>query len=169
MDIYLQVAGLGFLLLVIQLVMSLTGIDDLLDFDFDADDIADLSLRTIAAFLTAFGLGGHALFVNTNQHALAVVGGLVSGVIAFKLVVYLFKLVTKLSADGTLDYKKAIGQVGSVYLTVSFDEAGEIQVPIGNRLVNAKALPKNAEVFNVGTQVKVVDVVNNNVLIVDKV
>jgi membrane-bound ClpP family serine protease len=128
-----------------------------------------LSLQGITAFFMMFGLVGLALMRQSRMGTiLAVLGGLLAGVMTVWIIGRIFSGMMKLHADGTLRYENAIGQEGTVYLTIPAQGKGQVSVPIQQQLRMCDAISADKEQIKTGERVIVVDV-NNNVLVVSKI
>jgi hypothetical protein len=105
-----------------------------------------LSLRTLAAALTFFGLAGLSASMNLQEPmvlAVAVAGGAA----AFVIVAWLMKTMNKLKADGTVRMERAVGKNGTVYLTVPANKAGagKVTLNLQNRTVEYQAITPAGE------------------------
>jgi di/tricarboxylate transporter len=101
-----------------------------------------LSLRTVAAALTFFGLSGLAashFFPGDQFTPLGL--ALLAGMSALVVVAMILRSFRKLEADGTVRIRRAIGQVGTIYLRVPGQKAGtgKITLQIQNRTVELQA------------------------------
>jgi hypothetical protein len=168
--IYLVCAIVGGTLLVCQFLLGLLGFGDHHDAagDHDFHDVADhdshvghgaqhddhhdghhswflsvLTFRSLVAALTFFGLVGLAAEKNFEQTppvslALAVAGGAA----ALLGVAYLMRVLHRLKSDGTVRIERAVGQAGTVYLTVPGQRAGvgKVTLKLQNRTVEYQAL-----------------------------
>ena len=167
---FLVCAGLGGTILVLQIVAGMLGVGG--DHDTDHDTGADhggnwflgaLSIRTAAAALTFFGLGGlTAIYYGANEPAtLGVAIG--SAVAAFYAVAFIMQSLHGLKAEGTVRIDRAVDRTGSVYLRVpgSRTGLGKIHLSIQNRTVEYQAVTAGPE-LPTGTAVRVVAVVNSD-------
>lgn len=167
LQVFYGIALLSSALLVVQLVLMLLGLDvDGLD---DADAGGVLSIRAVVAFFLGFGWAGVAairsglslfptLIISTG------VGGLFMGG-----VLLLMRMLYGLRYSGTLDYKNAIGNVGSVYLKIpaGMKSPGQVEVMVQGRLMVVQALTRSGEDLTRDTRIRVVDVVDQNTLLVE--
>jgi hypothetical protein len=164
-------------LFLIRLAIQLMGFSAEADADADAMDSTDadasfrvLSLLGITAFLMMFGLGGRAMLESRPDSApAAVLVGLLAGGISLWLMGWLFKGMRKLQSSGTTDLSKAIGQEGSVYLTIPEKDIGKVQIAFHGRLSVMDARAVHGQALSTGARVKVVRVVDGNVLEVESV
>ena len=175
------------LILLIQIVLSLVGIgqdgdfdveapDDSFEFDgsdmADAGDVADLqlfSLRSIVSFFVTFGWMGVTL-VNDVKDIWALLISFVAGVVVMFTVAYLMRALYRLESDGTTDIRKAVGMVGTVYMTVPANRAakGKVNVLIGDRLEERDAVTDDETPLAFNTEVIVLSVTGGNTLVVTK-
>src|SRR5262249_35231495 len=94
-----------------------------------------LSLRTVVAGLTFFGLGGLAANASGAHPVGSLSIALLSGFAALYLVGWAMRTLMRLRADGTVHIENAIGQPAVVYLTVPGHKTGKgkITVTVQNR------------------------------------
>ena len=151
--VYFYCAAIGGGLLVLQVLMMLVGGGDT-DFDGDVSpdmDVGDmaastvlfqLSLKTVIAFVTFFGLAGMACVQAEVSHSTTVVVALVAGLAAFVMVGYLMQLMLSLQSKGNVDLKSAIGQSAKVDLRIPGKRSGtgKVAVVVGGRLKTQKAV-----------------------------
>jgi hypothetical protein len=122
-----------------------------------------LSFRTITAALAFFGLCGLAAQSNeaspTNVMLVAIAGG--AG--AMTAVYWMMRGLRELHAEGTVRIQRAVGQCGSVYLSIPGEDAGsgKIQINLQNRTMEYLAVTSGPQ-LPTGTKVVVVGVVNPN-------
>src|SRR5262249_47132797 len=163
--VYLTCAIVGGTLLVCQFLLSLLGLGDHHDAagDHDIHDagghdahgghddhdshnswfVGVLTFRSLVAALTFFGLAGLAATVNFNQgppQSLAIASAV--AVAALLGVAYLIRSLHRLKADGTVRIERAVGQSGTVYLTIPAQKAGvgKVTVTLQNRTVEYQAV-----------------------------
>ena len=127
-----------------------------------------LSLQGLTAFFMMFGLVGLALF-KANLHVLITLfGGTIAGLFSVWVLSWLFSKMKLLQSDGTISIKNAIGEKGSVYLTIPAKSSGQVQVTVQGALKIFDAITEDGKKLATGEQVKVVGVANNKTLIVEK-
>jgi hypothetical protein len=125
------------------------------------------TFRTLVAGVTFFGLGGLAglarwgpdLWFVTLPVAVAAGGG------ALMIVGALLRWMRRQTADGTVHIDRAVGQNGTVYLTVPARKAGagKVTVCVQNRTMEYQAVTPDQE-LPTGAKVVVVSVVNGDTL-----
>ena len=169
------------ILFVIQFVLSLIGFDADTDVDVDIDsethldtgyglgaDVTFFSVRSIIAFFTFFGWTGVLTLRNGAGIAVAVTMALIAGAAAMYIVAYMMYKFTQLDSSGNYNVLHAIENTGEVYLTIPEQTIGTglIHIKIDGAIrelpatTHGKALPT-------GSQIKVIDVLENNILLVE--
>jgi membrane protein implicated in regulation of membrane protease activity len=172
------------IILVLQFILSFIGVGDG-DVDIDTDmDVTDTDLSTateiadfrfvtfrgIIAFLSIFGWVGAVLAAGNMNVAIILLLSTASGLLAMGFVAYLFYAVSKLQSSGNLDYKKSIGGYAEVYIPIAAnnESVGKIQVNVSGRLIEAEAITHGDVVLKTGDIVRVVDVFNETIFVVEK-
>lgn len=176
--VYLYSAIGGGAVLLIQLASMLLGLDDGLadagdpGIDIDIDGTTDgsswffemLSLRTIAAAATLFGLVGGV--VNSAGQPVGVSLGLalVAGYSAMYFVYWAFKQLFKLEVSGAQDINNAVGLTGQVYVPIApaGGQAGKVHLSMQGRTVEYLALTDSEHPLATGTKVVVRDIVSHD-------
>jgi membrane-bound ClpP family serine protease len=173
LQIFYGIAILALIVLCFQMIMTLFfGMDDA----SGGFDIADhdsgmgiFSVRGITAFFTGFGWTG--VICIKGGLALIPTVAIAFGVgFSLMLIIYLMmRSLMRLQSNGKLDYSSAIGQIATVYVTISPVQraGGQVEVMIQGRLTTAEALQKGSQPLAPGTKVKVVDKIGSSTLIVE--
>jgi hypothetical protein len=169
MDTAFQVcAALGGTVLVLQFVAGLIGFHGDHDTDSDHGDgehggnwfLGALGVRTVAAALTFFGLGG----LTAGYYGLgepAVLGvAVAAAAAAFYAVATIMKSLHRLKADGTVRIDRTVGRTGTVYLRIPAARggAGKVHLAVQNRTTELVAVTTGPELAT-GAAVRVVAVV----------
>jgi len=118
-----------------------------------------LSLKTLVAFVTFFGLGGLATTKSGFEPVTALALALCAGGLALYIVAYIMAAMSRLQSKGNLDVRNAVGQNGKVYLRVPGEKSGQgkVLIAVQGRKVELKAvtpgpeIPTGAEIRVVGT------------------
>jgi hypothetical protein len=149
-------AAVGGTLLVVQFVLTLTGLGGDHDLDGDVPDNPDdvlvdhhgsaaffklLSFRTLVAGITFFGLAGRAAQESQFDPATTLLAALAAGFLAMWGVQWLMRQIARLRADGTVRIADTVGRTGVVSLTVP-DTAGgigKVNVMLGDRTLELTA------------------------------
>lgn len=125
-----------------------------------------LSIQGIAAFLMMFGLVGLALTRETGVgHLPAIALSFAAGIAAMWVVARVMTLMLRLQSSGTLDLAHAVGEQGTVYLTVRPGSGGQVQVAIRGRLGTYEAQTDGLQEIPTGRAVLVVAVRANQLVV----
>lgn len=155
--------------LVIETALALFGFShhDMPDVATDhPDQLGMLSLRTITGFFFGFGWAG-AIALKSGFPLLVVI--LIASLVgaAFLLGIYaLMRLLFSMRASGTLDYKNAIGQVATVYVTVPPNRqgGGQVEVLIQGRLQTISCMTSHHEPLPPQSKVRVTGLIDQGTL-----
>jgi hypothetical protein len=169
--VYLGCASVGGTVLVVQTVLLLFG-----GGDHDADvvhvDTADIgaansgevhtqdagfglfSVRTVAAFLTFFGLGGWAGLNAGFAPGLTIALAFAAGLLMLFAVAWLFHAQKRLASQGNVEPAGAVGLTARVYLRIPEANTGKGKITVAlqgrtvelNAFTNGRAIPTDAEV-----------------------
>ena len=167
------IGGLLFLLRAVAFLFGGGDIDGDFDGDFDAshgDTDASfnlLSLQGLSAFFLMFGLVGLALVSADFGTIWTVLGGVIAGVFTVWVISLIFSAMKGLQSDGTLRKKNAIGQEGTVYLSIPAKGIGKVSVSVQGSLKIIDAISANNVEIKTGEMVKVVDVAGDQTLVVE--
>lgn len=129
-----------------------------------------ISLRTVVAGVTFFGLGGLGA-ESTGAGPIAVwMVALAAGAAAMYGVYWVFRTLYSLKSDGTVQIANAVGQHGTVYLRIPGDDSGtgKVQMCLQSRTVEYLATTAG-EALPTGTRIVVVDVVTPTTVQVEPV
>lgn len=119
-----------------------------------------VSLRTMVAAITFFGLCGLAAVKAGLPSPQPVLVALASGAAAMYGVYFIMQSLYRLRAEGTERIERAIGARGTVYLSIPGHNAGpgKIHFSLQNRLVEYQAVT-HGDPLPTGTKVIVIDLV----------
>ncbi|WP_223032493.1 hypothetical protein [Hanstruepera marina] len=174
--IYWSIALVGSLIFVITLVLTFVGgdVDDIGDVDAEID--ADtgigfqfITFKNLVGFFTIFGWSGIACIDAGLSKPITIIISVVCGLIMMTIMAAMFFYMRKLNDSGTLDFKNAKDAVGEVYLTIgaSRSKMGKAHVRIQGALRELEALTDAEIELKSGTVIKVKDVTDNGILIVE--
>jgi len=190
--VFMGCAVFGGGLFILRMVLMLVGADSSdadmdvdmdidMDADVDASDSADfddveidaglrlLTFQGMTAFVMMFGLTGYAVSRNSGTGtAFTVALGCLAGFAGMWLMAKGFALMNSLQSSGNMNVKDAVGQEGTVYLTIPAEGPGRVQLPVSGRLKVMSATSHDKVEIKTGTRVSVVAVVNERVLGVRK-
>jgi hypothetical protein len=81
----------------------------------------------------------------------------------------MFMMLYRMQDQGNLNYKNAIGEVGTVYVTIPAAEggAGQVEVMFQSRVKTVSAYTKAASALSPGKKVKVIDLIGQSTLLVE--
>lgn len=174
---YFYVAVGASLFFILQSIFTFLGVGDNfeLDTDFDADvdvdfDVADgismtlhlFTVRGVISFFMVFGWSGVILTSSGGLGSLAVFFiSLGTGLIMLVLIALVYYMFDRLSQEGNVDIKQAIGKQGSVYIPVPKrnEGIGKVQIILSESLKTLDAIAKS-EPISTGSQVRVVGIIN---------
>jgi len=126
-----------------------------------------LSFQGMAAFLMMFGLVGLALVRQSGVGGtLSLLVATLAGVAAVWIIGRLFTLMGKLQSSGTINMWSAVGQEGTVYLTLQRGGMGKVEVVVQGRLGVFDARTEDGGELPTGSRVSVVSVESGDVLVV---
>lgn len=176
--------------------MDLDGISsDLPDVDFDADmnsdidtdvcpegdadasvhvhgDFAPLRLFTVQGIVAFFAVSGWVAIAAVSggmPAAGAIPVGIVAGFFAMYGIAKLVQISKKLTENGTIDFRNAIGETATVYIPVPPEGQGEGKVTLTfqGRFMECNAVSNGRELLKTGTPVRVTDL-NGETLVVER-
>ena len=128
-----------------------------------------LSLQSLTAFIMIFGLSGLALFHSDLPVVVTFIGSLFFGFAAAWALIWMLNQLMTLQSDGTLNIENAVGEKGSVYLTIPAKSSGQVQITIQGALKIYDAIAADGKKIPTGEKIRVTGVENNRTLIVEKV
>lgn len=161
--LFLVCAAVGGAIVLLQLTLGLLGVGhDLPDLDHGAegaDALNLLSVRSLAAGVAFFGIGGLAALAGGIAPLLALLLALLVGGGAAVGVAALMRSLVRLEDDGTVRLDRSLGQPGTVYLSIPGQRAGagKVLLTLQNRTVECQAVTALDE-LPTGTPVVVVDI-----------
>ena len=176
--IYWSIALISSVIFIILLVMTLLG-GDAEDFDggdVDADIDGDtgigfqfLSFKNLMGFLTIFGWSGISCLDAGLSKFSTVLISVLCGLVMMFVMASLFYYLGKLQSSGTLKLKNALNQVGEVYLTIGANRSsiGKVSVTVQGTLRELEALTDEENNLVLGNVVRVKNVTDNGILIVE--
>lgn len=175
LQVFYGIAIVAMAALIIQAILTMfMGMDDAGGMDggdMSSHDsgLSIFSVRGITAFFTGFGWTGVILTKQGLGLPFTLAVSLVVGTALMILIYVMMRSFMRLQSSGTLDYGNAVGQMGTVYLTIPPVQrsGGQVETMIQGRLVTAEALQKGTTPLSPGTKVKVVERIGSSTLIVE--
>ena len=180
------IAAISSLFFIIKsaLMMFGIGVDVDLDADIDVDagdgemvaaddNTPGLHFFSLHGILAFFAVGSWAVIVSyngTGSIVLSSIIGIIVGAIMMVVCAYIVRALMNLEENGNIDIRKAIGQVGEVYLTIPKrdDGEGKVNLVLNSKLQDYTAISRDEEPIETGTKVRVVDMTDDKVLIVQR-
>lgn len=161
-------------LFLIQVVMTFTGLGGE-EGDADGDDAGDgsafriFTVRNLIIFFAVFGWCGITLYNSGADELVTVLVSILLGIVIMFVVAGLFYAITRLTQSGTMNPRNALDQYGEVYIPIPAHRsgAGKIQIMLQGAMREMDAVTEG-KMLPRGTVVKVVEVLSNNVLLVQK-
>jgi len=149
--------------------------DDIGDVDADIDSDTGIgfqfiTFRNLVGFFTIFGWSGIACIEAGMSKPSTIIISIISGLIMMTIMAAMFYFMSKLNDSGTLRYKNAIGATGEVYLKIGANRSrmGKVSVNVQGSMRELEALTDSFTDLESGTIIKVIDITQNGVLIVDQ-
>ncbi len=175
-QVFWGIALIASVFFVFVLVTTLLGGDaDGLEGDVDAEIEGDtgigfqfFSFKNIVAFFTIFGWSGISFLEAGMSKGIVVLLASACGLAMMFVMAFLLYQMRKMTSSGTLKMKNAIGQIGSVYLTIGANRSriGKVQITVQGALRELEALTDENEEITTNTVVQVKEVTANGILIV---
>ncbi|NOY83034.1 MAG: hypothetical protein GXP31_18705 [Kiritimatiellaeota bacterium] len=183
---YLACGIFGAAIFVVRMILMLVGADgDHGDFGHLPNDVSGeaggdvhgdvdpglrlLTVQGIVAFVMMFGLTGYALSHNARAGALAtLLGSVAMGGATMWLLAKTFRLMALLQSSGTVSLDTAIGERGTVYLTIAPGGVGKVQVKVGAHLRVVDAVSTGKEELKTGDRIRVESALDGHTLVVTK-
>lgn len=143
--------------------------------DFDHSDVIEssqafkvLSLRSIITFFTLFSWGS-ALFTADGIPVPKAMGiSSLWGLAGMLAIAGIFYFMAKMTETGTKDILSCKGSIGTVYLDIPANGFGEIKITVSGAIENVKAQSLSGEALPAGTPVRVVRVIDQMLVGVEK-
>ena len=174
--IFWVIAILFSLLFVIQAILSFTGGDSDsamgdADVSIDADDGLGhqfFTIKNLIAFFTIFGWTGIAFIKGGMSEAITIGAALLAGVLMVAMMMLLFRGMSRLKHSGTLELSNALNKIGETYLVIPAQRNGygKIHIKVQGSLQELQAITDDTTAIPTGKLVKVVEILNNSILIV---
>lgn len=174
--IFWVIAILFSTLFLIQAILSFTAGDgDSALGDADAsiadDDVAGhqfFTIKNLIAFFTVFGWTGIAFIKGGMSQGVTIAAALVAGALMVAMMMFLFRSMSKLKHSGTLEISNALNKIGETYLVIppQRNGYGKVHIKVQGSLQELQAITDDEKPIPTGKLVKVIEILNNNILIV---
>ena len=174
------------LIFLLQLARAVLGADADMEADFegdlggdiggDVDDVGDghgfqvFTIRNFVILMTVFGWSGITFLDQGFGKGATLIISLINGLIAMFAVVGIFYFFGRMTESGTINLKNAINHVGEVYLPIRAKRGnmGKVQITIQGSIREITAVTDEEVDLPTGTVVRIVQVLNNSILLVRK-
>ncbi|MCL1881007.1 MAG: hypothetical protein FWF76_02385 [Oscillospiraceae bacterium] len=165
------------LILLIKAILIIVGFGDVdTDFDYssgpsDFGSASLFSIQGVASFFSVFGWVSLLLRRMGIPTSLSVIVGLLFGGLVMYAMARLMFALLKLAHTGTLDVQNLRGSGGSVYLKIppKGEGRGKVTIQTSERLVEFDAISEDEGVIPNNAEVRVVDILGGNVLVVERI
>jgi hypothetical protein len=173
MKIFVTLGSVSSFVLFIQMVFILLVGGDV---DFDIGEVGEggstgiFSIRSVGSFFVGFGWTGAMLLERGYGVGVATLGATIMGSIILSCFVAMMRWMQGMKSDGTIDYKNAIGNIGTVYIPISPRRKGigQIEVQLQGRLAVVGAVTDEEEEIETRTAVRVKDLIDTRTLLVER-
>lgn len=174
--IYWIITGISTLVFLFVLISTFIGADSDDIGDVDAEVDADtgagfqfFTFKNLVAFFTIFGWSGIASIDAGNSKTITIIISIICGLAMMFVMAAMFYYISKLTSSGTLKMQNALNSIGEVYLTVGANRSkiGKIQIKIQGALRELEAITDANQDLKQGQIIKVIEVTNNGILIIE--
>ncbi len=169
LQVFYVIGVLAALVLLLQTMLAMLGGDADADAGHHGGDAGPFSVRTLSAFFFGFGWSGVVALNSGLGVPAAVAVAFVVGT-GFLVVLYLLiRLLVSARHSGTLDYRNAVGQTATVYVTVPGARSGEgqVEVLVQGRLQVVHAMTPHDRALPPKSRVRVTGLVDGTTLEVE--
>lgn len=168
--IFYAIAIVASLVLIVQFALALLGFDDIGAGELDGGDgMGFLSIRSLVGFFGGFGWTGVIMIESDQSLTAATLAGIGVGLVLMLSIAYIMKLIYSMAESGTIDLGNAVGQVGTVYVTVPGGQSGtgQVRLVIQGRLMMAPAMTRAPEHLRAEQKIRVTRLVDSRTLLVE--
>ena len=129
-----------------------------------------ISLRTMIAGITFFGLAGWGTLIGSGSQFVALIVAVLAGLVAIYTMYLLYRWINAMRYQGNVSSDKLIGATGSVYIRIPAQGkgAGKVLVSQQNRTMEYEAFSSGRE-LPTGTQITVLKVISPTTVEVSEV
>ncbi len=148
----------GGILILLFLVSLIGGMD--LDIDLESDtDAGGLGIvKGVLTFVSVASWVIKILLVSNKHPGMAIAVGVISGVLAFMLLNYLFKILLRNEENVNYSMSDALFESGEVYLKIPAKGSGIVNVNVKGATREMKAKSKDSKEIKTGSKVMVVSI-----------
>ncbi|WP_120170392.1 NfeD family protein [Thermohalobacter berrensis] len=158
---------------IVQVVLTFMGMDgdvDVFDAFLDFDSFPLFTVRNFIIFFTVFGWTGIAAINAGFSKTVTLILAIFLALILMLIVAGTFYFMNRLTESGNMDLTNAINRIGEVYIKIPANRKGrgKVHIEIQGSLREIEAVTDGEELKS-GEMVKVVKVLNDQLLLVEKV
>ncbi len=129
-----------------------------------------LSLQGFTSFFMMFGVVGLALYRQSGwDPTRSIAGATMAGLATIWLLKWMFHAARKLQSSGNIKLENAIGQEGTVYLTIPPKGTGKVQVKVQDHLKIYEAVTEGDLQIKTGERIQVIRIVSGTTLVVEPI
>lgn len=172
-DVYWWIALPATIILGILLIVNFFGGDVESDVDMDLDVDGDMgfqfiTFKNLIGFFAVFGWTGLTCIDMGVGNGTTLIISFLAGIAMMVLLGTIFYFMSKVTEEGTLDIKNAIGGLGEVYLTIPPRRTGfgKVQIRVQGGLRELDAVTDEEEEIKTGQLITVKDIVSGEILLV---
>lgn len=176
-QIYWSCALIGSAIFLIQLVLTLVGMDASdVEVDFDGPDTLDhgggmslFSVRAFVNFLVGFGWTGVCFRASVSNHLLLLLLSLLVGVFFAWIILFVWRKVKGLERNASFSLQECVGLTATVYLRIppSLSGKGKVQVSVRGSVHEIDAKTRSDREQSTGSSVRITEVLTDSVLLVE--
>lgn len=128
------------------------------------------SIKPLTGFFLGFGWAGGLSLEGGLSLGAALAVAFVAGGAVMAAIVAMIRAIYSLKSDGTMQIARAVGAVGTVYITIPPDKlaGGQVVVNFSGRQETLEALSSAAEPIPAGTKITVKSVVDGRTVFVER-
>ncbi len=130
--------------------------------EYNVEGFTIISVRSVLAFATIFSWSGTLYLSEGTPIILALLYSFLWGAAAMIAVALVLHLLLRMQEQGNVSAAWAIGEEGSVYISIPADGIGKIRIMVRGVISVINARGKNGAAIEAGTRVKVVNIINQN-------
>lgn len=131
------------------------------------DSFRLFTIQGIVGFFCMFSWSSIAGISNGMKPALSILIGFVLGFILMYVIALIIRYSYRLAQDGTFNIREALGNSGTVYLTIPADRRGQgkVNVMVSERMVELNAMTDEKSNIDTGEAVRITDIINDFVIV----
>lgn len=128
------------------------------------------TVKNLVGFFTVFSWAGLACIHADMSTTSTIIVSVICGAIMMVLMALLFFGMSKMAESGTLNMNNAVGCIGEVYLPIKKEREsiGKIQIKVQGSLRELEALTDEKFDLERGTVIKVLAIISEEILLVEK-